>query len=46
MGWFKLNKTLRKELKRKTEEADNIRTDWFRQRKEISDLGTRVRISS
>tara|TARA_B110000977_G_scaffold88974_1_gene118252 strand:- start:646 stop:822 length:177 start_codon:yes stop_codon:yes gene_type:complete len=38
MGWFKLNKTLRKELKRKTEEADNIRKEWFKQRKQISDL--------
>ena len=36
--WFRTNKTLRKLLNKKTEEANNIRTEWFRQRKEISDL--------
>ena len=38
MGWFKLNRTLRELLKKKTEEADNIREEWFKQRKEISEL--------
>ena len=38
MGWFKLNRTLRKLLKQKTEEADNIRNEWFKQRKLITDL--------
>ena len=38
MGWFKLNRTLRELLKKKTEEADNIRKEWFIQRKEISEL--------
>jgi hypothetical protein len=38
MGWFKLNRTLRELLKKKTEEADNIRGEWFKQRKEISEL--------
>jgi hypothetical protein len=38
MGWFKLNRTLRELLKKKTEEADNIREEWFTQRKEISEL--------
>jgi hypothetical protein len=38
MGWFKLNRTLRELLKKKTEEADNIREAWFKQRKEISEL--------
>ena len=38
MGWFKLNRTLRELLKKKTEEADNIRDEWFKQRKEISEL--------
>ena len=38
MGWFKLNRTLRELLKKKTEEANNIREEWFKQRKEISEL--------
>ena len=38
MGWFKLNRTLRELLKKKTEEDDNIREEWFKQRKEISEL--------
>lgn len=38
MGWFKLNRTLRKLLKQKTEEADNIRNEWFKQRKLITEL--------
>ena len=38
MGWFKLNRTLRELLKKKTEEADNIREEWFKKRKEISEL--------
>jgi hypothetical protein len=29
---------LRELLKKKTEEADNIREEWFKQRKEISEL--------
>ena len=36
--WFKTNKTLRKLLNKTTEESDNLRKEWFRQRKEISDL--------
>ena len=31
MGWFKLNRTLRELLKKKTEEANNIREEWFKQ---------------
>ena len=38
MSWFKLNRTLRELLKKKTEEADNIRNEWFRQRKLITEL--------
>tara|TARA_B110000977_G_scaffold149785_1_gene189927 strand:- start:476 stop:652 length:177 start_codon:yes stop_codon:yes gene_type:complete len=38
MGWFRTNKTLRELLKQKTEEADNIRNEWFRQRKLITEL--------
>lgn len=36
--WFKTNKTLRKLLNKKQEEIDNLRNDWFKKRKEISDL--------
>jgi|TARA_B110000908_G_scaffold154060_1_gene191075 hypothetical protein len=38
MSWFKLNRTLRELLKKKTEEADNIRNEWFKQRKLITEL--------
>lgn len=38
MGWFRTNKTLRELLKKKTEEADNIRNEWFKQRKLITEL--------
>ena len=36
--WFRTNKKLRKLLTKKTEETDNLRNEWFRQRKEISEL--------
>ena len=36
---------LRKLLSKKTEEADNIRTDWFRQRKEISELERELQLA-
>tara|TARA_B110000971_G_C19566599_1_gene301169 strand:- start:298 stop:474 length:177 start_codon:yes stop_codon:yes gene_type:complete len=45
MGWFKLNRTLRKLLKQKTEEAENIRKEWFRQRKEISELKRELQLA-
>ena len=38
MSWFRTNKTLRKLLDKKQEEIDNLRNDWFKKRKEISDL--------
>jgi len=36
--WFKTNKKLREILNKKQEEIDNLRNDWFKKRKEISDL--------
>jgi hypothetical protein len=45
MGWFKLNRTLRELLKKKTEEADNIREEWFKQRKEISELKRELQLA-
>ena len=36
--WFKTNKKLRELLNKKQEEIDNLRNDWFKKRKEISDL--------
>ena len=36
--WFRTNKKLKELLKTKTEEADNIRNEWFRQRKLITEL--------
>ena len=36
--WFRTNKKLKELLKKKTEEADNIRNEWFRQRKLITEL--------
>ena len=36
--WFRTNKKLKELLKKKTEEADNIRKEWFRQRKLITEL--------
>ena len=36
--WFRTNKRLKELLKQKTEEADNIRNEWFRQRKLITEL--------
>ena len=36
--WFRTNKKLKELLKQKTEEADNIRNEWFRQRKLITEL--------
>lgn len=36
--WFRTNKKLKELLKQKTEEADNIRKEWFRQRKLITEL--------
>jgi hypothetical protein len=45
LKWFRTNKMLRKLLSKKTEEADNIRTDWFRQRKEISELERELQLA-
>ena len=36
--WLKTNIRLRKDLKKTQEEIDNLRTDWFKKQKEISDL--------
>ena len=36
--WFRTNKKLKELLKKKTEEDDNIRKEWFRQRKLITEL--------
>ncbi len=36
--WFRTNRKLKELLKKKTEEADNIRKEWFRQRKLITEL--------
>lgn len=36
--WFRTNKKLKELLKQKTKEADNIRKEWFRQRKLITEL--------
>ena len=36
--WFRTNKKLKELLKQKTEEAGNIRKEWFRQRKLITEL--------
>jgi hypothetical protein len=36
--WFRTNKRLKELLKQKTEEADNIRNEWFKQRKLITEL--------
>ena len=36
--WLKTNIRLRKDLKKKQEEIDNLRADWFRKQREITDL--------
>tara|TARA_R110000803_G_scaffold111965_1_gene180401 strand:- start:535 stop:714 length:180 start_codon:yes stop_codon:yes gene_type:complete len=36
--WFRTNRKLKELLKKKTEEAGNIRKEWFRQRKLITEL--------
>lgn len=38
LKWLKTNKKLREELRKKQEEIDNLRTDWFNKQKEISNL--------
>jgi hypothetical protein len=38
INWFRTNKKLKELLKKKTEEAGNIRKEWFRQRKLITEL--------
>ena len=43
--WFRTNIKLRKELKKKQEEIDNLRSDWFKKRKEISDLKRELMLS-
>ncbi len=43
--WFKTNIKLRKELKKKQDEIDNLRDDWFKKRKEISDLKRELMLS-
>ena len=43
--WFRTNKRLKELLKQKTEEADNIRNEWFRQRKEISELKRELQLA-
>lgn len=45
MSWWKTNKQLRKELKKKQEEIDNLRNDWFKKQKEISDLKRELMLS-
>lgn len=43
--WFITNKMLRKLLNKKTEEADNLRNEWFRQREEISELKRELQLA-
>jgi len=43
--WFRTNKRLKELLKQKTEEADNIRKEWFRQRKLISELQRELQLA-
>ena len=43
--WFRTNIKLRKELKKKQDEIDNLRNDWFKKRKEISDLKRELMLS-
>ena len=43
--WFRTNKRLKELLKQKTEEADNIRNEWFRQRKLITELQRELEVA-
>ena len=43
--WFRTNKKLKELLKKKTEEADNIRKEWFRQRKLITELQRELEVA-
>ena len=43
--WFRTNKKLKELLKTKTEEADNIRNEWFRQRKLITELQRELEVA-
>ena len=45
MSWWKTNKQLRKELKKKQQELDNLREDWLKKRKQISDLEKALNVS-
>ena len=45
MSWWKTNKQLRKELKKKQQELDNLREDWLKKRKQISDLEKSLNLS-
>jgi predicted RNase H-like nuclease (RuvC/YqgF family) len=43
--WFRTNKILRKLLDKKQEEIDNLRNDWFKKRKEISELKRELQLA-
>ncbi len=43
--WFRTNKKLKELLKQKTEEADNIRKEWFKQRKLITELQRELQLA-
>ena len=43
--WFRTNRKLKELLKKKTEEAGNIRNEWFRQRKLITELQRELEVA-
>jgi predicted RNase H-like nuclease (RuvC/YqgF family) len=43
--WFRTNIRLRKDLKKKQEEINNLRNDWFEKRKEISELKRELQLA-
>ena len=43
--WFRTNKKLKELLKQKTEEADNIRKEWFKQRKLSTELQRELQLA-
>lgn len=45
LKWLKTNKKLREELRKKQEEIDNLRTDWFSKKKKISELEKALTLS-
>ena len=43
--WFRTNIRLRKDLKKKQEEINNLRNDWFKKRKKISELKRELQLA-